>query len=167
MCDILFSQLCLRLPAANGIISVHTKCLENPVALANETQKGDSDFPRSLSKPGNIKIDRSSGSICSSQDFIFNHETESMAALVLRGHAIVPMQLVARVPPSLFDWPLIQLAGAVTDDIALGVAVGSEGRANLPGATSDIRAALLLLLIGKCSADSAAFREVDGEEFFR
>ncbi|KAL0929165.1 hypothetical protein M5K25_001109 [Dendrobium thyrsiflorum] len=167
MCDILFSQLCLRLPAANGIISVHTKCLENPVGLANETQKGDSDFPRSLSKPGNIKIDRSSGSICSSQDFIFNHETESMAALVLRGHAIVPMQLVARVPPSLFDWPLIQLAGAVTDDIALGVAVGSEGRANLPGATSDIRAALLLLLIGKCSADSAAFREVDGEEFFR
>ncbi|KAI0531463.1 hypothetical protein KFK09_001018 [Dendrobium nobile] len=149
MCDILFSQLCLRLPAAN------------------ETQKGDSDFPRSLSKPGNIKIDRSSGSICSSQDFTFNHETESMAALVLRGHAIVPMQLVARVPPSLFDWPLIQLAGAVTDDIALGVAVGSEGRANLPGATSDIRAALLLLLIGKCSADSAAFREVDGEEFFR
>ena len=94
-------------------------------------------------------------------------ETASMAALLLRGQAIVPMQLVARVPAALFDWPLIQLAGAATDNIALGVSVGSKGRGNLPGATSDIRATLLLLLIGKCTADPAAFQEVGGEEFFR
>ncbi|KAG6670056.1 hypothetical protein CIPAW_01G284400 [Carya illinoinensis] len=94
-------------------------------------------------------------------------KTASMAALLLRGHAIVPMQLVARVPAALFYWPLIQLAGAATDNIALGIAVGSKGRGNLPGATSDIRATLLLLLIGKCTADPAAFQEVGGEEFFR
>ncbi|PPD68594.1 hypothetical protein GOBAR_DD34531 [Gossypium barbadense] len=94
-------------------------------------------------------------------------ETASMAALLLRGQAIAPMQLVARVPAALFYWPLIQLAGAATDNIALGVAVGSKGRGNLPGATSDIRATLLLLLVGKCTADPTAFQEVGGEEFFR
>lgn len=94
-------------------------------------------------------------------------ETSSMAALLLQGKVVVPLQLVARVPAVLFYWPLIQLAGAATDNIALGVSVGSEGRGNLPGATSDIRAALLLLLIAKCTADSAAFEEVDGEDFFR
>jgi len=91
----------------------------------------------------------------------------SMAALLLRGLAIAPMQLVARVPTSLFFWPLIQLEGAASDDIALGIAVGSTGRGNLPGATSDIRAALLLLLIGKCTADQEALKEVEGNEFFR
>lgn len=95
------------------------------------------------------------------------YETASMAAQLLRGQAVVPMQLVARVPAALFYWPLIQLAGAATDNIALGVAVGSKGRGNLPGATSDIRATLLLLLIGKCTADPAALKEVGGEEFFR
>ncbi|KAG2317945.1 hypothetical protein Bca52824_021067 [Brassica carinata] len=94
-------------------------------------------------------------------------ETASMAAMLLRGQATVPMQLVARVPAALFYWPLIQLAGAATDNIALGVAVGSKGRGNIPGATSDIRATLLLLLIGKCTADTVAFQEVGGEEFFR
>jgi len=69
--------------------------------------------------------------------------------------------------PSLFFWPLIQLEGAASDDIALGIAVGSTGRGNLPGATSDIRAALLLLLIGKCTADQEALKEVEGNEFFR
>jgi hypothetical protein len=93
--------------------------------------------------------------------------TTSMTALLLQGQAIVPMQLVARVPAALFYWPLIQLAGAATDNIALGVAVGSKGRGNLPGAASDIRATLLLLLIGKCTADPSAFQEVGGEEFFR
>ncbi|KAK4761284.1 hypothetical protein SAY87_006177 [Trapa incisa] len=55
---------------------------------------------------------------------------------------------------------------ATTDNIALGVAVGSKGRGNLPGAASDIRATLLLLLIGKCTADHSAFLEVGGGEFF-
>ena len=94
------------------------------------------------------------------------HETASMAALLLQGQAIVPMQLISRIPAVLLYWPLMQLAGAVTDDIALGVAVGSKGRGNLPGATSDIRATLLLLLIGKCTADHGAFKEVGQERFF-
>lgn len=167
MCDMLFSQLCLRLPATNGASSRHFK-LEQPTCLANETHKMDSSYLlQSLSKVGKMSNEKSAGSFCPSNEPTLVHETASMAALVLRGHAIVPVQLMARVPESLFYWPLIQLAGAVADDIALGVAVGSEGRANLPGSTSDIRAALLLLLIGKCSADSAAFHEVEGEEFFR
>ena len=89
-----------------------------------------------------------------------------MAAL-FQGRAVVPMQLIACVPAAILYWPLIQLAGAATDDIALGVAVGSKGRGNLPGATSDIRATLLLLLIGKCTVDPVAFREVGQEQFFR
>ncbi|KAG0502931.1 hypothetical protein HPP92_003003 [Vanilla planifolia] len=84
MCDMLFSQLCLRLPDTNCMPSGLPKSLEKPIGHTNEPRK-----------------------------------------------------------------------------------VGSAGRANLPGATSDIRAALLLLLIGKCTADSKAFLEVEGEEFFR
>ncbi|RYR27217.1 hypothetical protein Ahy_B02g061561 isoform B [Arachis hypogaea] len=39
------------------------------------------------------------------------------------------------------------LDGAATDDIALGVAVGSKGKGNLHRATFNIQAILLLLLI--------------------
>lgn len=138
MCDILFSQLCLRVPPATAM------------------PYGDDVHQNDIRKEADS---RSSNPLY--------HETASMAAFLLRGNAIVPMQLVARVPAALFYWPLIQLAGAATDNIALGVAVGSKGRGNLPGATSDIRATLLLLLIGKCTADPVAFQEVGGEEFFR
>ncbi|XP_041000434.1 uncharacterized protein LOC121246368 [Juglans microcarpa x Juglans regia] len=138
MCDILFSQLCLRVPPTTAL------------------PYGDDVHQSNIMK----ETDGRSYTL-------LEHETASMAALLLRGHVIVPMQLVARVPAALFYWPLIQLAGAATDNIALGVAVGSKGRGNLPGATSDIRATLLLLLIIKCTADPAAFQEVGGEEFFR
>ncbi|KAH8497122.1 hypothetical protein H0E87_019716 [Populus deltoides] len=130
MCDILFSQLCLKVLPATAI--------PNGEGMQKSKVNGGADE--------NKKID---------------------TALLLQGQAIVPMQLVARVPAALFYWPLIQLAGAATDNIALGVAVGSKGRGNLPGAASDIRATLLLLLIGKCTADPSAFQEVGGEEFFR
>lgn len=137
MCDILFSQLCLRVPRATAMPYIDD-------GHQNDKRKEtDSRFSNPL-----------------------DYETASMAALLLRGNAIVPMQLVASVPAALFYWPLIQLAGAATDNIALGVAVGSKGRGNLPGATSDIRATLLLLLIGKCT-DPVAFEAVGGEEFFR
>ncbi|GJV53472.1 hypothetical protein Tco_1449213 [Tanacetum coccineum] len=86
-------------------------------------------------------------------------------SLLLQGQAIVPMQLVAHVTANLFYWPLIQLAAATTHNIVLGVSVGSKGGGNLPGATLNIT--LLLLLIGKCTADPNAFTEVGREDFFR
>lgn len=171
MCDILFSQLCLRLQSQNMTSSGNFKSLTNQFGR-RESPKGDLatntlQIPQDKLNVNRDDLPGKGGS--SSRNDQSNHiyETTSMAALLLRGRATVPMQLVARVPASLFYWPLIQLAGAATDDIALDVAVGSKGGGNLPGATSDIRAALLLLLIGKCSADSAAFMEVEGEEFFR
>lgn len=171
MCDILFSQLCLRLQSSNVTNRGNFNSLANRLSKS-ESSKGDSatNMPQTPKDKRNVYRDGLSGKGFSSPDIdrpSLPYETASMAALLLRGHAMVPMQLVARVPASLFFWPLIQLAGAATDDIALDVAVGSKGGGNLPGATSDIRAALLLLLIGKCSADSTAFMEVEGEEFFR
>ncbi|CAA6654937.1 unnamed protein product [Spirodela intermedia] len=159
MCDILFSQLCLR------VLPTDTMPFGN-LRSKTEISDTDADLPHEkIIQDGELfeEIDAMSGLeqgrlLC---------DTSSIAALLLRGCAVVPMQLIARVPTSLFYWPLIQLAGAATDDIALGLAVGSKGRGNLEGAASDIRAALLLLLIGKCSADPAAFLEVGGEEFFR
>lgn len=167
MCDILLSQLCLKVvhmsPMPFGD-KMHYKDSSNldwksradgseRFVMTENFTRGDhvrdtnSRFRKKLHSPIS--------------------ETASMAALLLNGQAIVPMQLVARVPAALFYWPLIQLASAATDDIALGVSVGSKGRGNLPGGTSDIRATLLLLLIGKCTVDPAAFTEVGGEEFFR
>ncbi|KAI5401850.1 uncharacterized protein LOC127098080 isoform X1 [Lathyrus oleraceus] len=170
MCDILFSQLCLKVPPAMALsygddmqhgnnlncFSLNKKCDgDNSVHKENTLHKdkpNEEEAGKRSSYPNNYHMD---------------HETAAMAALLLQGQAIVPMQLIARVPAALLYWPLIQLDGAATDDIALGIAVGSKGRGNLPGATSDIRATLLLLLVGKCTSDPAAFKEVGGERFFR
>ncbi|KAF6169427.1 hypothetical protein GIB67_021430 [Kingdonia uniflora] len=160
MCHMLFAQLCLRRLSATPMPLGDLTSLDKVFGTTEESERADGD-PKNHRMAAYSKetiIDHSSPFIC---------KTASLAALLLRGQAIVPMQLVARVPTALLYWPLIQLAGAAADDIALGVAVGSKGRGNLPGATSDIRAALLLLLIGKCSDDPAAFQEVGGEEFFR
>lgn len=151
MCDILLSQLCLKVSPASG-----NNTFNVPERASRQNGSRWKDF-----------IEESDNRSSSSISNCLTCETASVAALLLRGQAIVPMQLVARVPAALFYWPLIQLAGAATDNIALGVAVGSKGKGNLPGATSDIRATLLLLLIGKCTADPTAFLEVGGEEFFR
>jgi hypothetical protein len=158
MCSILFSQLCLKVAPANSLQG------GDPM----RDSKGFSDWNKSSSIPGEYppQKDEYSEDKLGNDDDNLIYETSSMAALVLRGQAIVPMLLVARVPAALFYWPLIQLASAATDDIALGVSVGSKGRANLPGATSDIRATLVLLLIGKCTIDPSSFQEVGGEDFF-
>ncbi|KAM3355404.1 hypothetical protein ACQJBY_025901 [Aegilops geniculata] len=170
MCDMLFSQLCLRLPSTNvmqlgGLQSLGQLfgCTTKNIECTLETLASHKTIgTKSLSRNETL------------QDTGMNQSTQSallcetsMAALLLKGLAIAPMQLVALVPTSLFYGPLMQLEGAASDDIALGIAVGSTGRGNIPGATSDIRAALLLLLIGKCTADPEALSEVEGNEFFR
>ncbi|KAI8539948.1 hypothetical protein RHMOL_Rhmol09G0222500 [Rhododendron molle] len=167
MCDILFSQLCLKvLPATSmpfrdtihdGKVTEYTDQNKKTDAGEHFPQQENFLWEESMEDMKNI-FGHNDTPIC---------ETASMAALLLHGQAIVPMRLIGRVPAALFYWPLIQLAGAATDNIALGVSVGSKGRGNLPGATSDIRATLLLLLIGKCTADPASFQEVGGDEFFR
>ncbi|KAF9592118.1 hypothetical protein IFM89_011956 [Coptis chinensis] len=166
MCDMLFSQLCLRHILATEMSLGDLAYLDKSFGYMEESGKGDRS--QRITQHHTVEFPDEVDSISSSDhNRLFICKTASLAALLLQGQAIVPMQLVARVPTSLLYWPLIQLAGAAADDIALGVAVGSKGRGNLPGATSDIRAALLLLLIGKCTTDSAAFQEVGGEEFFR
>lgn len=93
--------------------------------------------------------------------------SRSWASLLLSGHAAVPKILVGNMPTPLLYWPLIELSEASANDVTLGVAVGSGGRGSVPGGASDVRAALLLLLIGKCTAYPAALDEVGGEKFFR
>ncbi|MCD9644442.1 hypothetical protein HAX54_032656 [Datura stramonium] len=165
MCEILFSQLCLKvLPSTVTSMDDPTTCIKD--GSWNKKLGPGESFPRQESFVWEEHIEDTNQKLKRNKDPP-KSETASMAALLLHGQAIVPMQLVARVPAALFYWPLIQLAGAATDNIALGVSVGSKGRGNVPGSTSDIRATLLLLLIGKCTADPAAFKEVGGEEFFR
>ncbi|KAF5733815.1 hypothetical protein HS088_TW16G00256 [Tripterygium wilfordii] len=169
MCDILFSQLCLKVPPASAMPYADGMVQSGVHNFTDESRKTDAG--EHVSQPENCRwdelLEESDSRSGNNKNSSLICETASMAAMLLRGLAIVPMQLVARVPAALFDWPLIQLAVAATDNIALGVAVGSKGRGNVPGATSDIRATLLLLLIGKCTADPAAFEEVGGEDFFR
>ncbi|KAK9062979.1 hypothetical protein SSX86_016849 [Deinandra increscens subsp. villosa] len=167
MCDILFSQLCLKVIPGNK--SSSTDILRNSKSFNYSVWNKKTSLMEDLPVRENFSWEPSENS---KGGFGINtnnltSETASMASLLLQGKAIVPMQLVARVPAILFYWPLIQLAAAATDNIALGVSVGSKGGGNLPGATSDIRSTLLLLLIGKCTADPAAFKEVGGEDFFR
>ncbi|RZC24148.1 hypothetical protein D0Y65_003429 [Glycine soja] len=167
MCDILFSQLCLRVPPAASLPfgdDVRHGRNFNHVNLSKRFDGDNHAKQDTFHWDGHKEeANRRSGY---HNNYHLDHETASMAAL-FQGRAVVPMQLIACVPAAILYWPLIQLAGAATDDIALGVAVGSKGRGNLPGATSDIRATLLLLLIGKCTVDPVAFREVGQEQFFR
>nr|GEU89996.1 hypothetical protein [Tanacetum cinerariifolium] len=167
MCDILFSQLCLRVIPGNKPPSADT--LRNSKSFNYSVWNRKTSVMEDLPVRENFcwePVEDCKGRFGSNANNSTS-ETASMAALLLQGQAIVPMQLVARVPADLFYWPLIQLAAAATDNIALGVSVGSKGGGNLPGATSDIRSTLLLLLIGKCTTDPNAFKEVGGEEFFR
>lgn len=168
MCDLLFSQLCLRVPPATALPYGDDVQHDRNINLTSVSKKSDID--NHVLRQDTFHWDENKEETNRRPDYPNNyhpdHDTSSMTAL-LQGRAIVPMQLIARVPAALLYWPLIQLAGAATDDIALGVAVGSKGRGNLPGATSDIRAILILLLIGKCSADPVAFQEVGQEQFFR
>ncbi|CAK9195387.1 unnamed protein product [Sphagnum troendelagicum] len=90
----------------------------------------------------------------------------SMAAMLLSGQAVAPKLLVANMPTALLYWPLMQLAVSANDDVVLGIAVGSQGGGTVWGGTCDVRAALLLLLIGKCNIYQAALDEVGGNEFF-
>jgi hypothetical protein len=90
-----------------------------------------------------------------------------MAAMLLDGQAAAPKLLVANMPTALLYWPLMQLAASANDDVVLGIAVGSRGGGTVQGGTCDVRAALLLLLIGKCNAYQAALDEVGGNEFVR
>lgn len=167
MCDILFSQLCLRVPPVTAMSFGDEIHHSRALSSIDENKKFDvnESGPQLENSPDVGK--EADGRWGHNNYNHLDYETASLAALLLQGQAVIPMQLVARVPAALFYWPLIQLAGAATDNISLGVAVGSKGRGNLPGATSDIRSSLLLLLIGKCTADSAAFKDVGGEQFFR
>lgn len=174
MCDLLFSQLCLRISPSmassiysNAYIRYNTAFdslsnsyigYDRPDNLLFVTEQGDTHY-------GDDK--HANRSVLGSGLIPSNCNSTSMAALLLRGYAAAPRQLVNCTPTALLYWPLIQLAGAATDDMALGNAVGSKGRGNIPGGASDTRAALLLLLIGKCATNQAAFQDVGGEEFFR
>ncbi|WVZ05715.1 hypothetical protein V8G54_019061 [Vigna mungo] len=160
MCDILFSQLCLRVPPTAALPfgdDVHHGRNLNHTNVSKRFDRANHVVRQDTFHRDEHKEEANRRSTYHN-NYHLDHETASMAALS-QGRAIVPMQLIARVPAAILYWPLIQLAGAATDDIALGVAVGSKGRGNLPGATSDIRATLLLLLIGKCTADPVAFQE--------
>ncbi|TKY50662.1 hypothetical protein E2542_SST22166 [Spatholobus suberectus] len=168
MCDILLSQLCLRVPPAVALPSGNDMQHDRNLNHFTSNKKFDGD--NHALKQDTYLLDEHNEEDDGRSNYPDNYhlvrETAAMAALLLQGQAIAPMQLIARIPADLLFWPLMQLAGAATDDIALGVAVGSKGRGNLPGAASDIRATLLLLLIGKCMADPVAFKAVGQEHFF-
>ena len=169
MCDILLFQLCLRVPPATALPNGDDMQHDRILNCFSSNKMFDSDN-RAL-KQDTYLVDEhieeeADGTSNYPKNYHLVRETAAMAALLLQGQAIASMQLIARIPLDLLFWPLMQLAGAATDDIALGVAVGSKGRGNLPGAASDIRATLLLLLIGKCTADPVAFEDVGEERFF-
>ncbi|KAG5074638.1 hypothetical protein JHK84_055869 [Glycine max] len=161
MCDILLFQLCLRVPPATALPNGDDMQHDRNLNCFSSNKKFDSDN-RALKQDtyllGEHIEEEADGTSNYPKNYHLVHETAAMAALLLQGQAFAPMQLIVRIPPDLLFWPLMQLAGAATDDITLGVAVGSKGRGNLPGAASDIRATLLLLLIGKCTADPVAFK---------
>ncbi|OAE25014.1 hypothetical protein AXG93_523s1190 [Marchantia polymorpha subsp. ruderalis] len=157
MCNMMFSQLCVSWPlasnASNRSLSTSGRVDSSLLDNYGSQRQGGAD-----GMPGI----RSTNSPCS-----VGSRSCSVASMLLNGQAAAPKLLVANMPTALLYWPLMQLAGAATEDVTLGVAVGSRGGGNVPGGACDVRAALLLILIGKCTAYQVALEEVGGEEFFR
>ncbi|GBG92191.1 hypothetical protein CBR_g54636 [Chara braunii] len=95
----------------------------------------------------------------------------SVVTAFLNGKAIVPTKLLMTMPTALLCWPLMQLAPSPSpvsvEDGLLATVVGSQGGGGSEGGAGDMRAAMLLLLIGKCRESRAALEEVGGERFFR
>ncbi|WJX56390.1 hypothetical protein P8452_42053 [Trifolium repens] len=105
MYDILFSQLCLRVPPATAPSFGDDVQHDRNLNLTSEESNRKSGYPINYHP---------------------DHETASEETCSSPRRAIVPMQLIARIPAALLYWPLIQLAGAATDDIALGVASNNK-----------------------------------------
>ncbi|KAH8945551.1 hypothetical protein BDL97_12G045800 [Sphagnum fallax] len=112
----------------------------------------------------NSKINNISGNVVSLH--ASRRGNNSMAAMLLSGQAVAPKLLVANMPTAFLYWPLMQLAVSANDDVVLGIALGSRGGGTVRGGTCDVRATLLLLLIGKCNIYQATLDEVGGNEFF-
>ncbi|KAH7440215.1 hypothetical protein KP509_04G096700 [Ceratopteris richardii] len=167
MCNVLFSQLCITFPQPTSINCSNTFMRENMVF--NRFGSYQNFGSKNLSTLTNSEIFNNKQFDC--RDHVGNKSRSSvpisLAAMLLKGEAVAPKTLVANISTHLLYWPLLQLAGAATEDVTLGVAVGSQGRGCTPGGSSDVRAALLVLLIGKCSVQQSAYEEVGGEEFFR
>lgn len=166
----MFSQLCVKCPQPEVSSPSGKQTLSGRMELSSipDNSKGQEtlvpDYRRLLnSNMISNNLINMNGNYISLYD---NRQDCSMAAMLLNGQAAAPVSLVANMPTALLYWPLMQLASSANEDVALGVAVGSRGGGSIQGAC-DVRAALLLLLIGKCSTYPAALDEVSGEELFR
>lgn len=181
MCNMMLSQLCVKwpLPSASPPSGQDTSSdgqqrqppsnrrLDSVSILDNDKSQENSILETRSAIGSNMisnNLINMSGNLVSLHG---NGQESSMAAMLLSGQAAAPKSLVANMPTALLYWPLMQLASSANEDVALGVAVGSRGGGSVQGGASDVRAALLLLLIGKCSTYQAALDEVGGEEFFR
>ncbi|KAJ7548084.1 hypothetical protein O6H91_08G116800 [Diphasiastrum complanatum] len=174
MCNLMFSNLCLKWPPSaikSDRLNQRSKSMDGVQALnsvtgsvrsVNEGESSGKSWDKSSFTERTSSM--TTGINGRAND---NAPLSSVAALLLRDEAAAPKLLVASIPTALLYWPLMQLSGAPTEDVTLGVAVGSRGGGNVPGGVSDVRAALLLLLIGKCIVQPGAFEDVGGEEFFR
>ena len=167
----MFSQLCVKCPQPEVSSPSGKQTLSGRMEASSipDSTKGQetlvADYRRLLnSNMISNNLINMNGNYISLYD---NGQDCSMAAMLLNGQAAAPVSLVANMPTALLYWPLMQLASSANEDVALGVAVGSRGGGSIQGGACDVRAALLLLLIGKCSTYQAALDEVGGEEFFR
>lgn len=72
-----------------------------------------------------------------------------LPALFLAGRLVAPPRLLARLPVALLQWPLLRLPATPAEGIALTAAVGSRGGSGPGSSLSDVRAAMLQLLISR------------------
>ena len=170
MCNMMFAQLCVKWPPVeeSSTFGKETSSARPETTTVLEHEKSsDNSTPERNAISNNMisnNLVNMNGNLISLPN---NGQDSSLATMLLNGQAASPKSLVANMPTALLYWPLMQLASSANEDVALGVAVGSRGGGIVEGGACDVRAALLLLLIGKCSTYQAALEEVGGEEFFR
>lgn len=167
----MFAQLCVKWPPVEetspSTNEIPNERPETTSTTPEHERSSDSSIPDRSAMSNNMisnNLINMNGNLIS---LLHNGQDSSMATMLLNGQAASPKSLVANMPTALLYWPLMQLASSANEDVALGVAVGSRGGGIVEGGACDVRAALLLLLIGKCSTYQAALEEVGGEEFFR
>eukprot|EP00897_Mesotaenium_endlicherianum_P002571 jgi/Mesen1/2341/ME000155S01421 len=150
MCSMVLGQLCVPLA---------------PSAADGSSGGRASDRTKALNAAPHRKSD--AGASASRSGFPGRQEGVCLARHFLQGRAAASQELLELVPVALLFWPIMQLAPSASD--GAGMPGGGAGGRQVAGSSdsADLRAALLLLLIGKCLQGSEAMAEIGGDAFFK
>ena len=168
---LILRQLCVprSLPAAAVVVQPGPHSHSHTPSISPYAHHRLTASPLPALEPSSLPAATAAAAASSTAGLVDEHHSSSssLAPLFLHNRVIVARSLLAHLPTALLYGPLMQLGPSPSHTLALATAVGSAGSSAITSAALDMRVALLLLLLAKCSAWPDALEEVGGDMFFR